>query len=126
MPRITFIIIAILLSTFKLFGQTDSCWTVLLVKNGKTPDYTKPIKGKFSPDGFYLYRNCIYEIDLIDKRKLSGRLIEITKETFSFTNFFNQNVAIKAQSTLDTPRDKNPLQTVGQVELNCRQSIRLV
>ena len=102
MPRITFIIIAILLSTFKLFGQTDSCWTVLLVKNGKTPDYTKPIKGKFSPDGFYLYRNCIYEIDLIDKRKLSGRLIEITKDTLSFTNFFNQNVAIKAQSTLDT------------------------
>lgn len=33
---------------------------------------------------------------------MSGRLIEITKDTLSFTNFFNYNVAIKAQSILDT------------------------
>ncbi len=102
MLRITFIVIAILLSTLKLFGQTDSCWTVLLIKNGRTPDYTKPIKGRFSPDGFYLYRNCIYDIDLKDQRRLSGRLIEITKDSLSFTNFFNQNAANKAESTLDT------------------------
>lgn len=100
--RQTIIILIILLSTFKGFGQTDSYWTVVLIKKGKTPDYSKPIKGKYNPDGFYLFRNCIYEIDLKNKQRLSGRLIDITKDSLSFTNFFNENVALKAQSTLDT------------------------
>lgn len=102
MQKLTILIIAILLLTIKVFGQTDSCWTVLVIKKGSSPDYTKAIEGKFNPDGFYLFKNCIYEIDLKDKRKLSGRLIDISKDTLSFTNYFNQNVAFKAQTNLDT------------------------
>lgn len=102
MTKTTFFILTILLSTYNLFGQADSCWTVLLVKKGVTPDYNKTFEGGFNPNGFYLYRNCIYEIDLKDKRKLSGRLIEISKDTLSFTNFFNLNVALKSFCTLDT------------------------
>ena len=102
MQRHPLIISALLLSTLISAGQTDSCWTVLLVKKGRTPDYIKAIDGEYNPDGFYLFRNCVYEIDLKDKRKISGRLVDIAKDTLSFTNFLNQSVALKAKSQLDT------------------------
>lgn len=96
------VVLAILFLAFNLYGQADSCWNVFLVKKNRTPDFTKTIGGEFNPNGFYLYRNCIYEIDLKDNRRLNGRLIDVTKDTLVFTNFFNQNVADKAKTILDT------------------------
>jgi len=104
MNRCLILIITILISTLKLYGKVDSCWTVILLKKGNVLENIKPIKGKYNPTGFRLYRNCIYEIDLKDGRKIGGRLVDIKPDTLAFTNYFNQNVANKAQSKLDTFR----------------------
>ena len=55
-----------------------------------------------SKSGFYLYRNCIYDIDLKNNIHLSGRLINIQKDTLYFSNFFNADVASNSNAALDT------------------------
>ena len=89
------------LLTISAWGQPDSCWTVLVIEKGNELK-SKLDMGAFSRTGFYLYRNCVYEIDLKNKKSISGRLIDIKPDTLFFTNFFNGMVAYKAQSRLDT------------------------
>lgn len=58
--------------------------------------------GTLCSTGFYLYRNCVYEVDLKNKLHIGGRLIDIKPDTLFFTNFFNENAASKAKVKLDT------------------------
>lgn len=79
----------------------DSCWTVLLLKKGNTLEI-KPDMGAVSKTGFYLYRNCVYDVSLKNSQNLHGRLTDIRQDTLFFTNYFNANAASKAGATLDT------------------------
>lgn len=103
-PKKAFVIsmIAILqLFTIELFAQRDSCWTVLLLGKGNKLEIKQDM-GAFSKTGFYLYRNCVYEIETKNSVSYSGRLIDIKPDTLFFTNLFNVNVAGKAGVGLDT------------------------
>ncbi len=55
-----------------------------------------------SKTGFYLYKNCVYDIDLKNKQHISGRLVNIKQDTLFFTNFFNSNSAYFAKNKLMT------------------------
>lgn len=87
--------------TFSVSAQSDSSWNVLLLKKGHQLE-TKPDMAVVSNTGFYLYKNCVYEIDLKNKQHISGRLVDIKADTLVFTNYFNANVAHSEQSELDT------------------------
>ena len=89
------------LSIILSWGQNDSCWSVLLLQKGKQLE-EKPDMASFSKTGFYLFRNCIYEIDLKNKKHISGRLIDMQPETLFLTNFFNTDVAERAQMRFET------------------------
>jgi hypothetical protein len=91
----------LLFLTFSVFGQVDSTWNVLLLEKGNKLE-VKPNMAALSKTGFYLYKNCVYEIDLKNKRHIGGRLIGIKPDTLFFTNFFNSNVANSANTKLDT------------------------
>jgi hypothetical protein len=83
------------------FGQADSSWNVLLVEKGHKLN-VKEDMASFSKTGFYLFRNCVYEVDLKNKTHIAGRLIDIKADTLFFTNYFNSNAAYSAKTALDT------------------------
>ena len=94
-------IINLLFLTVSSFGQVDSTWNVLLLEKGNKLE-VKQNMAALSKTGFYLYKNCVYEIDLKNKTHIGGRLIDIKPDTLFFTNYFNSNVAYSANGKLDT------------------------
>jgi hypothetical protein len=86
----------------QVHGQVDSCWTVLLAKEGREVVVDSLQPGSFNADGFYLYRNCIYDYSLKNQMRYSGRLVDISPDTLYFTNFFNESVAARSSQMLDT------------------------
>jgi hypothetical protein len=96
--KITFLFLII--STYA-FGQSDSCWTVLLIDRGKSFEI-KPDMAKVSKTGFYLYRNCNYDITLKNGKEYGCRLIDIKPDTLFIANCFNENVAKRAKISFDT------------------------
>lgn len=84
-----------------VWGQIDSSWNVLLLEKGNNFEI-KPNMATLNKTGFYLFKNCVYEIDLKNQKHISGRLIDVKPDTLVFTNFFNANVAFSAGAKLDT------------------------
>lgn len=99
--RLLLIPIIFLLLPTSIFGQADSCWTVLLLAKNKDLEIKQDM-GSFSKTGFYMYRNCVYEIETKRGNHYNGRLIDLKPDTLFFTNFFNVNAASKAGMQLDT------------------------
>jgi hypothetical protein len=94
-------IVYLLFLTCAAFGQVDSTWNVLLLKKGNQLE-AKPNMAAWSNTGFYLYKNCVYNITLKNEKQISGRLIDIKLDTLFFTNFFNANAARLTGVKLDT------------------------
>lgn len=88
-------------SAFYITAQVDSTWNVLLLKKGNELEY-KQNMGVFNNTGFYLYKNCMYEVELKNKKSIKGRLLNIQLDTLIFTNFFNANIAFAEAEKLDT------------------------
>ncbi|MDD4067686.1 MAG: hypothetical protein PHG98_00185 [Bacteroidales bacterium] len=65
------------------FAQNDSVWNVMILKKGKQPSIKENMV-EYSPTGFYLYRNCFYDIQLRDKTKQTLRLVDIRQDTLLF------------------------------------------
>ena len=100
MKKIIIILILLLLNVSS-FAQPDSCWSALVLNN-KAELKIRPDMSSFSQSGFYLYRNCIYDIVTKNGYSYSGRLVDIKKDSLYFTNYFNLYTAFKAGSKLDT------------------------
>ena len=92
----------LLLSAHSSFSQTDSCYSALMIRKGCTPKAKGMLAGAYDPRGFYLYRNCLYNIELKNKTQINGRLIDIRPDTLWFTNFINPSAAKKAHQKFDT------------------------
>lgn len=95
------LLFAFFLLTTQLRGQTKECWTVLLHEKGNQVA-VKPDMESFSKTGFYLYRNCVYEIETKAGNRYAGRLADIKPDSLFFTNFLNPQAAQKAGVTFDT------------------------
>ena len=65
------------------FGQSDNIWNVMILKKGNQPEI-KDNMAEFSQTGFYLYRNCFYDLKFRDKTKKTLRLIDIKPDTLIF------------------------------------------
>ncbi|MFH0893017.1 MAG: hypothetical protein V2A54_01165 [Bacteroidota bacterium] len=96
------LIVSIFHSTGLAFSQSDSCYTAIMIKKGCIPKANCALAGAYNPCGFYLYRNCLYNIELKNKTQINGRLIDIRPDTLCFTNFINLNAAKKAHRKFDT------------------------
>lgn len=91
----------LLLIQFNSFCQTDSTWNVMILKKGAQPEI-KDNMAEFSPTGFYLYRNCFYDLKFRDKEKRTLRLIDIKRDTLVFIGIsekLDTDLSITAKDT---------------------------
>lgn len=77
------IILFVIFSQLNAFGQSDSVWNVMILKKGNQPEM-KDNMAEYSNTGFYLYRNCFYDIKFTDKTKKTLRLRDIKPDTLIF------------------------------------------
>ena len=84
-----------------LFGQTDSVWNVMILKKGNQPEI-KDNMAVFSQTGFYLYRNCFYDLKFRDKTKKTLRLIDIKPDTLIFIGISEKRDSDFTQASKDT------------------------
>ncbi len=64
-------------------AQSDSAWTVFVLKKGHEPIIRDNMAG-YSNSGFYLYQNCLYTFSLIGKKPKTGRLVALKPDTLFF------------------------------------------
>ena len=83
------------------FGQSDSVWNVMILKKGNQPEI-KDNMAVFSQTGFYLYRNCFYDLKFRDNTKKTLRLIDIKPDTLIFTGISEKRDSNLAQVSKDT------------------------
>ena len=83
------------------FGQSDSIWNVMILKKGNQPEI-KDNMARFSQTGFYLYRNCFYDLEFQDKTKKTLRLIDIKPDTLIFIGISQKKDADFTQVAKDT------------------------
>jgi len=95
------IIFFLILFQFESFGQSDSVWNVMILKKGNQPEI-KDNMAKFSQTGFYLYRNCFYDIEFRDKAKKTLRLIDIKPDTLIFIGISQKRDTDLTRHAIDT------------------------
>ncbi|MCX6186375.1 MAG: hypothetical protein NTU43_05160 [Bacteroidetes bacterium] len=95
------IIFFVIFSQFNAFGQSDSLWNVMILKKGNQPEM-KDNMAEFSPTGFYLYKNCFYDLKFRDKTKRTLRLIDIKLNTLIFIGISRKKDTDLTQVAKDT------------------------
>lgn len=74
----------------KAYSQTKTFQNLYFIKNGQYPltsdkDY-KPRK-----EGFFIYRNCVYDFVLKSKLQLSAKIIEVKNDSVYYTLYMKEN-----------------------------------
>ena len=77
------VIIAFIFIQMISFGHTKDSLDVFLLKKGENLEM-KDCMAEYSSSGFYLYRNCFYDIQLHDKSIHSLKLIDIKPDSLVF------------------------------------------
>ena len=83
------------------FAQPDSIWNVMILKKGNQPKI-KDNMAEFSETGFYLYRNCFYDLKFRDKTKKTLRLVDIKPDTLVFIGISEKKDSNPGQKAKDT------------------------
>lgn len=91
MMRILALLLIIILSRFNTLGQLDSTWNLLIVKKGKQIEL-KDDMAKYSRSGFYLHRNCLYDVILLNEAMHTLKLIGIRPDSLTFIPKANNTV----------------------------------
>lgn len=90
-----------LLNITTLQAQEDSCWSLLVLQKGASLVEQEDMTS-YSPNGFYIYRNCIYDIETKTDKYYKGRIIDLRPDSIFMTNSFNEEVAEKKGKSFDT------------------------
>jgi len=77
------LIVFLTLIQIDALGQQDNVWNLMILKKENQPQI-KDNMANYSPTGFYLYRNCFYDLQFKDKTKRTLRLIDIKPDTLIF------------------------------------------
>lgn len=83
------------------FAQADSTWSVMILKKGRHPEM-KDNMAEYSPTGFFLYRNCFYDIQLKKAKRQTLRLTDILQDSLVFTGISYKSDANPAIPSTDT------------------------
>ncbi|MBX3257663.1 MAG: hypothetical protein KF862_26280 [Chitinophagaceae bacterium] len=94
------IIIHILIVQF-VKGQSPLQWTALVQKKGKNLVLRENM-AEVNDNGFYLYRNCIYDLRLKSGERYQARLADIRPDSLFFLSHVNEAVAQREGVRLDT------------------------
>jgi hypothetical protein len=66
------------------FGQQDSSWSVMVLQKNKSPELKENMV-EYSQTGFFLYRNCFYDLEFKNGERKTLRLMNIKQDTLEFT-----------------------------------------
>lgn len=80
--KLSFVISFIML-THLAYSQTDSTWSVMILKKDNSFELREHM-AEYSPTGFYLYRNCFYDLDIQGNKFKTLRLIDIRQDSLVF------------------------------------------
>jgi hypothetical protein len=73
----------------------------MILKKGNQPQF-KDNMAEFSQTGFYLYRNCFYDLKFTDRSKKTLRLIDIKPDTLIFIGISEKRDSDFTQAAKDT------------------------
>jgi hypothetical protein len=100
--RIIIICLIFFLSAAIGFAQEGASQNLYFVKKGKTAVFKdreyQPRKGR----AFYIYRNCIYNVVLKDKRWLRIRVADIRNDSIYYALYVSANEAASDNARIDT------------------------
>lgn len=82
MNNIAFILLSFIVLS-NSYGQSDSTWNLVILKKQEKLEI-KDHMAEYSKSGFYLYRNCFYDLKLKDDTKHTLRLVDIQLDTLVF------------------------------------------
>ena len=97
---LTFVLILLQL---EITAQSDSIWNVMILKKGYQP-VIKENMAHYSPTGFYLFRNCFYDLKFRDKTVRTLKLVDIEPDTLVFTGISPGNDSVLPIPDRDTLR----------------------
>lgn len=95
------LILFLIFSQLNTFGQSDSAWNVMILKKGNTPEI-KDNMAEFSTTGFYMYRNCFYDLKMTNKSKKTLRLIDVKPDTLIFIGISEKKDSDMTEVASDT------------------------
>lgn len=115
--RIKIIALICLVSvTTACFAQDDAPQNLYFVKKNKEVSFGEK---DYQPGkkAFYIYRNCIYNVVLKDKRWVSMRVVDIRNDSIYYTRHLNASEAAKNNERMDTlaihPRQLRKIKMIG-------------
>ena len=96
--------IVLLLTIFfysNIHGQDSLYQNLYFVKKGEEVQFKE---NDYIPNktGFYLYRNCFYNIVLKNKLQINSRIIDIRNDSLYYTIHLNESSAVNYKDKLDT------------------------
>lgn len=78
-----YLLLILFLAHLNSASQENSNWNLMVLKKGEQV-VIKDNMAEYSPTGFYLHRNCFYDLKLNDKTKRTLRLVDILPDTLVF------------------------------------------
>ncbi len=97
-----YLLLTLILVQLNSFGQADSVWNLMILKKGEQVEI-KDNMAEYSPTGFYLHRNCFYDLKLNDKTKQTLRLVDIIPDTLVLIGISDKrdtNLSLKSTDTV--------------------------
>ncbi len=75
-------------------AQEPAYQNLYFIKKDQQPSFKKE---DYTPgkNGFYIYRNCIYDLVLKNKSQIPAKIIDIKNDSIYYTLYVNENVAEK-------------------------------
>lgn len=85
----------------RAYSQNNTYQNLCFIKYDRSPSFSEKdyMPGK---NGFYLYRNCIYDLVLKNKLQFSAKVIDIKNDSIYYTLYINENAAEKNKHPQDT------------------------
>src|SRR5690242_19411919 len=101
----TWLLYFLVAMTFSSFAQSKMYENLYFTNKKKK--YEKPRSNWDMPnvyDGFYIFRNCVYDFIKKDKEQVKARVIDIRNDSIYYVPYFNKEVAAKYGAPFDTLR----------------------
>src|SRR5262245_39820202 len=99
--KISVLAIFICMSTYSN-AQDSLSQDLYFIKKGRQPLFNEKKDYFPSRNGFYIYRNCIYDLVLKNKLLVSAKIIDIKNDSIYYTAYINDDAAEKNKANQDT------------------------
>lgn len=115
------------LSSFSsIYAQSDSVWNIFVLKKGCKPELYNDMS-IYRKSGFYLYRNCFYNIVDTNSKKWTLKLILVCENRAIFTTISNKtdnpSIIERVDTVVFAPNEIECLRIPRQVNSNLYKRI---